>query len=106
MADVGEVVKQELEPNAAPGGPMDNGQNGEPAELKPDINELMKKIEEEKEKPRERSRDHSESKKDRKRSRSRDRRRRSRSKDKKTKALEVQRPERSEKVTFPRTKTG
>lgn len=86
MADLGDV-KQEIEPSAADN--HENGDNGE-NELKPDVNELMKKIEEEKEKDRtsesqrNRSREKS-SKKDRKRSRSRDRRRRSRSKDKKRK---------------------
>jgi len=83
MADMGEV-KQEIEPVME----HENGENGEPTELKPDINELMQKIEEEKEKDRshDRSRERSKSsKKERKRSRSREKsgRKRSRSKEKK-----------------------
>jgi len=70
-------VKQEIAPEETHVG--ENGENGA-QELKPDVNELMKKIEEEKEKDRSREKS---SKKDRKRSRSRDRKKRSRSKDRK-----------------------
>jgi len=97
MADESDVVKQELGHENGQENDQEMASQEPESELKPDVDELMRKIEEEKEKSKkeDRKRSRSRERSRKKRSRSRDRKKRSRSRDRKKRSRSRDRRRRS-----------